>query len=144
MEYREILRWPLWLWLFLAFLASSLSLAVWAALGIKSSIVISLAQLLLLIIFERASALKISVTPEWLFVGRAKIERKYLDEIAELRAKELQQARGPNLDPAAYLALRFWANSGLRISLSDPRDRTPYWLISSRNATKLSAALAKD
>jgi len=143
MEYREILRWPIWLWLFLAFLAASLSLAVWAALGIKSAIIISLAQLLLLIIFERASSLKISVSGEWLFVGRAKIERRFLGEITALAAKELQRARGPNLDPAAYLALRFWATSGLRISLTDPRDRTPYWLISSRNATKLLAALVK-
>jgi hypothetical protein len=50
-------------------------------------------------------------------------------------------ARGRDADPAAYLAIKFWSPSGVLVKVNDSRDSTPYWLISSKRANELAAAL---
>lgn len=140
-EFTETLRWPLWLWIFLLFLATSLAFAVWAALGLQDTIIISLIQLGLLLLAYSTSGLKIKTTAGWLRVGRAEIEIKFIATVCTLNSMQMRQARGPELDPAAFLALRFWVSTGIKIDLSDPRDPTPYWLISTKAAEKLQIAL---
>ena len=140
-NFTERSPWPIWLWLFLLFLAASLALAFWAALGTRWGAITGLVELLGLIYLSQRSALEIEVTPDELRVGSAHIERKFLGEIEELSADEMRKWRGPLADPAAYMALRFWIPGGVKIAINDPKDRTPYWLISSKKAQPLVAAL---
>ena len=53
----------------------------------------------------------------------------------------MRQAHGPRLDARAYLCLRGWIPTGVRIALADPQDPTPYWLLSTRRPEALAAAL---
>jgi hypothetical protein len=39
------------------------------------------------------------------------------------------------------MALRFWISRGVKIEIKDPKDATPYWLISSKKAQPLADAL---
>jgi hypothetical protein len=39
------------------------------------------------------------------------------------------------------MALRFWIPGGVKIAINDPKDKVPYWLISSKKAQPLVAAL---
>jgi len=48
---------------------------------------------------------------------------------------------GPGLDGRAYVCLRAWARTGVRVALDDPADPTPYWLISTRRPQLLVEAL---
>ncbi|NCZ73340.1 MAG: DUF3093 family protein, partial [Actinobacteria bacterium] len=43
--------------------------------------------------------------------------------------------------PTAHLALRFWVKTGVKITISDHRDPTPYWLLSSRKSDEIVRAL---
>ena len=140
-EFSETRRWPLWLWIFLLFLAASLSFAVWVALGLRDAIIISVLQFGLLLLANLTSGLKIELKAEWLHVGKAEIEIAFISKVSTLNSEQMRQARGAQLDPAAFLALRFWVSTGIKIEVSDPRDPTPYWLISTKAAEKLQLTL---
>jgi hypothetical protein len=49
--------------------------------------------------------------------------------------------RTRDADPAAYLAIKFWEPRGLRIELNDARDKTPYWLVTSKRGEEIAALL---
>ena len=122
-------------------MAASLSLAVWAAIGIDAAITISLIQLGLLIFTAKRTALEITVTKGWLLVGPAAIERAFIHNFKALEFKEYKRIRGVDADPASYLQIRFWVNSAIKIDLRDPKDKTPYWLISTNRANELVKVL---
>lgn len=140
-EYSEIIRPPWWLLLVVLILASTFSLAIWAALGNWITLAFSVGELLLISYAAYSSTFHISVTKGWLIVGNAAIERAFVHNFSQLEKKEMRLAQGRELDPAAYLAIRFWLGTGIKIDLRDPKDPTPYWLVSSRNPEKLKNAL---
>jgi len=142
-SYVERTPWPIWLWLFLLFLAATLALAFWAALGTRWGWITMLIQFLGLLYLSQRSVLALEVTHNELRVGSAHIDRKYLGAVAVLSPEEMRKWRGPLSDPAGYMALRFWIASGVKIEIADPNDPTPYWLISSKKAQPLAAALQR-
>lgn len=142
-NFKERTPWPIWLWLFLLFLASTLALAFWAALGVRWGWLTFLLQLLGLTYLSQISLLEIKVGNNELTVNNARIERQYLGKVEVFTAEQMRQWRGPLSDPAAFMALRFWVSTGVRIEINDPKDSTPYWLISSKRAQPLAAALSE-
>ena len=122
-------------------MAASLSLAVWAAVGVDAAITISLIQLGLLIFTAQQTALEITVTKGWFLVGPAAIERAFIHNFKALEFKEYKRIRGVDADPASYLQIRFWVNTAIKIDLRDPKDKTPYWLISTNRANELAKVL---
>lgn len=143
-KFKERTPWPIWLWLFLLFLAATLALAFWAALGTRWGWLSALFQLLGLIYLSQRSLLEIEISEGQLFVNKARIEIKYLGKIEILSADQMRQWRGPLSDPAGYMALRFWISTGVKIEVNDPRDKAPYWLLSSKKAQPLVAALSQN
>jgi len=139
--FQEKLSWSLWLWCFSIFMTGSLSLAVWAAIGNQAAIIVSLIQVGLLILAAEKTALKITVTKGWFLVGPAAIERAFIHNFMALGASEFKRTRGIDADPASYLQIRFWVNSAIKIELRDPKDKTPYWLISTNRANELAKIL---
>lgn len=142
-SFKERTPWPLWLWFFLLFMSASLALAFWAALGNRWGAISALLELLGLLYLSQSTLLTIEVNESTLTVGAAHIDLSYVGEIEVLDAEAMRKARGPLLDPAAFLALRFWVSTGLKVAIRDPQDPTPYWLISSKKAQPLQAALLK-
>jgi len=142
-SFKERSPWPIWLWLFLLFLAASLALAFWAALGTRWGWITMLVEFLGLLFISQRSALTLEVTDSELRVGEAHIERKFLGQVEVLTAEEMRKWRGPLSDPASYMALRFWIPAGVKIEINDPADPTPYWLVSSKKAQPLAAALSQ-
>ena len=122
-------------------MAASLSLAVWAAIGSQAALIISVIQIALLILAAQQSSLTITVTKGWLLVGPAAIERAFIHNFKALEFKEYKRIRGVDADPASYLQIRFWVNTAIKIDLRDPKDKTPYWLISTNRANELAKVL---
>ena len=137
----ETLRPPLWLLAFIFFLLGSLALSIWAAFDNRSGLIALILALVALPLINHAMLMRICVSETELRVGRAHIERRYLGPAYVLTIDQMHLTRGRDADPAAYLALRFWQPRGVRIEINDPRDSTPYWLISSKNAKGLVEAL---
>ena len=142
--FREIIRPPLWLALFIYSMLFSLVAAIWAASTNQITLFAAIAALSggALIIFKMKR--EITLDEEELRVGAAHIERKYLGEVTLLPRAQFLKARTRDINPAAHLALIFWVSEGLRISVIDSRDPTPYWLISTRKGEQLKRILQGD
>lgn len=139
--YSETLRPPLWLLAFIFFLLASVALSIWAAFDNRSGLIALALAVLALPVINNALLLRITVSETQLRVGRAHIEGRYLGKAQSITVNEMRLIRGRDADPAAYLALRFWQPRGVKIEIRDPRDATPYWLISSKNAKGLVETL---
>jgi hypothetical protein len=91
--------------------------------------------------------ISISMTSEITFDGevlridKANIDREYLGNVTVLDKNAMRLLRTRDADPAAYLAIKFWEPRGLRIDLNDSRDKTPYWLVTSKRGEEIAALL---
>lgn len=139
--YSEELLAPLWLLAFIYFLFASLAISVWAALGNAPGLILIIFFTILTFYLHRKTALRIEISEGELRIGRAHIEIKYFGTISALDADLMRLTRGRDADPAAFLAIRFWQPRGVKIEIKDPRDPTPYWLISSKENVKLTQVL---
>jgi hypothetical protein len=81
---------------------------------------------------------------EELRIDRAHIESKYLGKVTILDSGAMRMLRTRDADPAAYLAIKFWAPTGIKIEVTDPRDPTPYWLITSKRGEEIAALLVNS
>ena len=141
MRYREVIRMPIWLLALIYFFLLTLVLAIWAALGDKAALASLITTTVLLILIAIKSAMVIEVDDDEIRVGKAHIKLKFLGEPQSLNSVQIRNLRTRDADPAAFLAIRFWASKGVQVVLNDSRDPTPYWLITSNNGEKLAKAL---
>ncbi len=141
MRYREVIRMPLWLLALIYFFFLSFVLSVWAALGNFWALItlVVLTGLLVVILFR--SRLIIEITGEELMVGRAHIALKYIGNVTALDSQQMRNIRGRDADPIAFLGIRFWSSTGVKIEINDQRDETPYWLVTSNKGDQLVKAL---
>jgi hypothetical protein len=138
-EWRD--SWSKALWAFLLFMNLSFALALWGAFDLKVAIIDFLLTFIQIVVIAQRSPLKIRVEGEWLFVGEAKIESKFIASLEVLDAEGMSRLRTRDANPSAYLNLRFWVRDGIKINLNDARDYTPYWLISTSHGAEIQAAL---
>jgi hypothetical protein len=138
---KQIMRWPAWVSLLILLLDLSVVLAVWASLGDFAAWMAFFLTIALSFALYIFSSLQISVTSNELTVGPARIELQFLGKVETLDEKQMKYLRGPGINPNAYMALRFWVKEGVRIEIIDPRDPTPYWLVSSKDPQTLAQNL---
>jgi len=143
MEYREVISAPIWLIAFVYFIFLSVVLSIWAALGDVPALFTFVALTIALAVIYQKTKLVIEIDSEELRVGPARIERKYIGQCENLEAPALKRVRGRDADPAAYLGIRFWQPTGIKMRVLDSRDSTPYWLITSKRGQELTALLNK-
>ena len=141
MRYREVIRMPLWLLALIYFFFLSFVLSVWAALGNSAALMSFLVLSALLVLIAIRTRLLIQVTQSELMVGPAHIELQYIGEVTELDSAAMRNLRSRDANPMAYLGIRFWSSTGVKVELTDIRDETPYWLITSNKANQLAQAL---
>jgi hypothetical protein len=141
MRFREVIRTPFWLLAFIYFLFLSLVVAVWAAIGNQPALLTWVASTLILVLIVQKSALTIEVDDKELRAGPAHIDLKYIGQVTALESMEMGRLRTRDADPASYLIFRFWRSTGVKVELNDPRDQTPYWLITSKRNTELAKIL---
>ncbi len=141
MNFREVLRPPIWVLAFIYFLLLSVVLSIWAAFDNRATLITLAISTLTLIWIAFAMRTVITFDGQLLRIDKAKIEIKYLGKVTLLDKSAMRLLRTRDADPAAFLAIKFWEPTGLRIDLNDPRDRTPYWLITSKRGEEIAALL---
>ena len=138
-----MLRPPIWVLVFIYFMFLSLVIAIWAALDSTATLgALALATLAMPLISKSLTS-KISVTEKELRIDAAHIDRKYLGKVTISDSQAMRLLRTRDADPAAYLAIKFWGAKGIKIEITDPRDATPYWLITSKRGEEFAASLIK-
>ena len=140
-KFREVIRPPFWLMAFIYFLAFSLGIAIWAAMTTTIAAVVMALLTAGTILIYFTSSLVIEIDENELRVGKAHIAMKFCGEIIVLTPAQMSLQRTREADPAAYLAIRFWTAHGVKIEITDDRDQTPYWLVTSKSGEKLAQAL---
>lgn len=143
MLFKEVIRPPLWLLAFIYFMFLSLVIAVWAALGNLSALVTFIALTIALLAIAVMAKSEVRVTQDELVIGKAHIGVKYLAGVEILDKNAMRLLRTRDADPAAFLAIKFWLSTGVKITLNDPRDPTPYWLVSCKKGKELKSTLYK-
>jgi hypothetical protein len=83
----------------------------------------------------------ISVNPEGLRVGNAFLEKSYVGDAVAFNGEEARHEKGPGAHGLAWLKLSPWVDPVVKITVVDPEDPTPYWLVSSRNPEDFIRAL---
>ncbi len=146
-DYVEKLRVPLRWWAVTTMLWASMVLAMLVALPAAVALALggALAALLVLALVGYGGA-EVSLVDGVFSAGRARIPVTFLREPLPLDAQATRRVAGVEADARAYLLLRPYVATSVRVRLTDPADPTPYWLVSTRHpgllADELSAAIA--
>ena len=143
MIFTEVLRPPIWVLAFIYFMFLSLVIAIWAAFDTTATMVAFAIATLAIPFIARSLTSRIRVDQNELRIDKAHIALKYLGKVTVLDSDAMRLLRTRDADPAAFLAIKFWAATGIKIEVTDPRDATPYWLITSKRGEKLAALLTK-
>ncbi|MFD7442774.1 DUF3093 domain-containing protein [Streptomyces sp. NPDC059909] len=84
---------------------------------------------------------RIRVVAGSLVAGDARIPVSALGEAEVLDAEEARAWRSYKADPRAYMLLRSYIPTAVRVLVTDPEDPTPYVYVSTRDPRALVAAL---
>ena len=144
MTYEE--RWvvPWWWW------PAGIGLAALVAAEIHSgapglravlpyAVLLPLAVLLLAV----GSRGRLSVRDGMLHVPGARIPLDHLGDAVVLDRESLRRQTGPMADRRAFLVSRPWLHTAVRVTVTDPADDTPYWVLGTRRPADLLAALSR-
>ncbi|MEV7199162.1 DUF3093 domain-containing protein [Streptomyces griseoluteus] len=85
---------------------------------------------------------RIRVVGDALVAGEARIPVSALGAAEVLDAEEARAWRTYKADVRAFLLLRAYIPTALRVEVTDPEDPTPYLYLSTREPEKLAAAIA--
>lgn len=139
--YDERLTAPAALWAAVWAGSLALGVAVYAALGPAAGLAALLLPGVLLSVALGRAAAPVRVVGGDLVAGAARIPVAMLGRAEALDAAAARRVRGPESDPAAYHLIRGWVPAGVRASVTDPADPTPYWFVASRRPRELAAAI---
>lgn len=89
----------------------------------------------------RSYGATVAVTDGVLRAGKARIPLEHVGDVEVLDPEETRRTSGVDADARAYLVLRPYLRTAVKVEITDPADRTPYWLIHSRDPDALAAAL---
>jgi hypothetical protein len=87
------------------------------------------------------SAATIEVGGGVLRAGKDALVLSDADEVIALDEKQAMALRGPRADPAAHILLRPYLKRAVYISLAEPGEGVPYWLVETRRPEELAAAI---
>ena len=141
-EYDERLGAPLRWWvlaaaflasLFVAFLVST---PLWVTLVATAVLVAVVGGVLL-----GYGAARVCVRGQQLRAGRAHIPVGLLGDVDVLDEEAARRLAGPDADARAFLVLRPYLHTAVRVEIADRADPTPYWMLATRHPERLAAAL---
>ncbi|MFI7482685.1 DUF3093 domain-containing protein [Kocuria sp. M1R5S2] len=139
--YEEKLTAAWWMWLLVLFagLVALVALApIDTGAAVAAAVVVAGGTAVLLVV----SSTSIVITDEFLQVGRARIERRFVGEAEAFRGDDVRRVRGPELDGRAFMNFRTSVGPVVRIRITDPVDPTPYWLTSTRHPERIVEILS--
>ena len=87
------------------------------------------------------SAPLITLSENTLTARGASIEKNLLGQATVIPKEKIFEELGPKLDARSWLAIQSSIKGLVKVEVADPKDPTPYWLISTRNPEKLASLI---
>ncbi|WP_051110700.1 DUF3093 domain-containing protein [Longispora albida] len=142
-QYQERLFLPWWLWLAAVGLAVLLSAELHlGAPGLREWLPYAIILPLTVLATAWLGRLRIQVADGELRVDDARLPVKFVAEATPLSPAAKRDALGVHAHPLAFVVQRPWIRDAILVTLNDPADPTPYWIISTRRPEALAAAIA--
>jgi hypothetical protein len=85
--------------------------------------------------------IRVRVSAAELFVDDAHLPLRHVSGAVPVTGEAKRTALGPRLSPLAFVVHRPWLRGAVKVSLADPADPTPYWIVSSGRPADLAAAI---
>lgn len=112
--------------------------------GVRSWVGYAILVPLFVLALFRLGRTRVRVEDGELRVGAEALALRHVGRVETVLTRDAKQAAlGPELDPAAYLMHRGWVRPVVRVEITDPDDRTPYWIFSVRDPERLQTALGR-
>jgi hypothetical protein len=105
------------------------------------AVVAALLVMVVLVVWGVRSSPVVAVDDGHLVAGRARLPLEFAGPVEVWRGEQARRQRGPMLDARAHLLLRGWVGPVVTVSLTDPDDPTPYWVVSTRAPERLRDAI---
>lgn len=143
MEYAERLTVPLSYWVIAAAFGLTFVIAIGGYFPLPWFIALGILGVALI-----AGALifygwkQVRVSSAGVSAGQSLLEWPYVGEVKVLDQAQWRARLGPDADVRAFLHTRPYLKSGVEITIADPEDPHPYWLLASRTPDELAAAVA--
>jgi hypothetical protein len=94
------------------------------------------------VVVSAYGSMRIRIVADSLVAGDAKIPLSALGDAVVLDAEEARAWRLHKADTRAFMLLRAYIPTALKVEITDPADPTPYAYLSTRHPEALKAALA--
>lgn len=143
MTYRERLTLSWWWILVIAGLILSVAVVYFVYQPPQVAGLLTLALVVLAAAATVAGATRISVDADGLHCGAHLLQSPYLGEVRALSAEQTRERLGPRADPRAFLLTRFYVSRAVEVTVEDPADPHPYWLVSTRRPEELADAIRR-
>ncbi|GAA1395988.1 DUF3093 domain-containing protein [Luteococcus peritonei] len=138
-RHRERLHAPLGWWLVAILVALTLVVAVWAYLNIWFGAATALVCLLVIAVGLLGYGHSVvAVDEHGIQAGLAHVEWPWVGQIEVLNAKQSQAALVSHAEARNYLLTRPYVKQMVRITLADPADPHPAWLVSTRHPARFA------
>jgi hypothetical protein len=120
--------------LWLAFIVALEPVVAWVASGLlmAGTVAVLLAY----------GAARVRIEDGAFVAGRARIPVDLLADPTPLDTEATRLLAGRDANAHAFLLLRPYLKRAVRVTVADPADPTPYWLVSTRRPEELAGALA--
>lgn len=141
-SYRERLLPKWWVFVFVASLIAMLSIAYGAAISPP------VGWLMFLVLTLGSIAAMVTSSPvievsDVLAVDHARLPLAFIGEVAVLDATQTREARSRRISATNFVLVKSWASSqSVLVTLTDPDDPHPAWLVSSRHPHELIEAIS--
>lgn len=132
---------PAWMWVVAVTVAASLGFAFWVPYGLDVGLPVGLAAVAATIGGLVAAGGRVRLADGVLHAGPASLPVGVVGTVSVLDGAAVRDLVGAAADARAYLYLRGWVRTGVRVDLDDPQDVVPYWYVSTRHPDALAAAL---
>ena len=138
-EHRHV---PLWWWVIIAFFVFSAGFATWWYLGLRNALLLTAGVAIVVgwVVFAWGRS-PVRVDAEALSVGPNRVEWEWTAAVTAFDREGTERLLGPEADPRAFLQMRPWLHEAVRVEIDDPADPHPYWLVGTRDASALCAAI---
>lgn len=140
--YRETLQAPVSWWL----LGAGFVFAVWWAFFVSTP---QLAMVTATVVAAGVvgcglavyGGVDVVVDGQSLRAGSAHMPLAFVGEVETLEGEDLRRRLGVDADARAFLVYRAYIKTAVKVEVTDSRDPTPYWLISTRDPATLAEHL---
>jgi hypothetical protein len=141
--YVEQLRVPLRWWALATMFWASMLLALLVAIPAAAAFAVTgVLAGLSAVIFVSYGAARVAIVDGVFEAGRARIPVHLLASPEALDAAGARRVAGVDADARAFLVVRPYVATAVRVRVVDPADPTPYWLVSTRHPGALAAELS--